>query len=72
MAVMEWVKKRLVDKRFPPSKAWLYLCIAATSDDKIGAVDLWNSYLTDGNEVVREVSEDLLSRASRLFNADPV
>ena len=55
--VITYVKNRLEDSRYPESKAWIYLLIAASSEENID--HLLNQYENSEASIVGEVVKDL-------------
>lgn len=55
--VIAYAKDRLEDKRFPESKAWIYLIIAASVEENIDS--LLNQYENSDASIVAEVVKDL-------------
>lgn len=58
--VLEGVRTRLEDRRFPLSKAWLYLCIAAAAESRDEARALWTEYSVHCMPFVAAVARDLI------------
>jgi hypothetical protein len=58
-SVLEGVRKRLEDERFPPGKAWLYLCIAAAAESREEAQALWAEYRDHPVPFIAAVARDL-------------
>jgi hypothetical protein len=59
--VLESSVERLGNADFPESKAWVYLCIAAGSDDVEGARSLINSYVDSKSSINATVAQNLLN-----------
>ena len=55
--VITYAKDRLEDKRFPESKAWIYLIIAASVEENIDS--LLSQYENSDASIVAEVVKDL-------------
>lgn len=60
--VLEFAKLRLKDSRYPPYKAWIYLCIAMGSSDKEGVRKLLKKYTTNNDDFIAKVAQELLGK----------
>lgn len=60
--VLDFCRQRLADTRFPASKNWLYLCVAAASSDRDAARALVQSYANDLDPFKRKVASEVLER----------
>jgi hypothetical protein len=63
--VLPSVETRLADRRFPPTKAWAYLCCAKASPDTDGVTRLLRSYAegASGDDMAQRVARELMSLA---------
>lgn len=59
--VLESSKERLSNPSFPESKAWVYLCIAAASDNSTDAKNLIAKYARSKSSINAVVVNDLLN-----------
>jgi hypothetical protein len=57
--VLPAVQKRLSNPAFPASKAWIYLCHLAASDDREGAKRLIAEYEISNESIVGTVAQEL-------------
>jgi hypothetical protein len=60
--VTAFCRQRLSDNKFPPSKRWLYLCVAAASSDTTAARQLIKEYENDSEPFTRKAVAQVLAR----------
>jgi hypothetical protein len=58
--VIAFCSQRLTDSKFPTSKRWLYLCVAAAASDTVAARQLVKDYENDFDPFTREVAAQVL------------
>ncbi len=60
--VLDYCRVRLQDKIFPDSKKWVYLCVAAASNDSLEAQNLIGGYADAPAPFVRKIACEVLRR----------
>ena len=60
--ILEFCRTRLLDSKFPKSKAWAYICLAFASSERDSALQLASEHASSDDVFVSKVSNDLLKR----------
>jgi hypothetical protein len=60
--VLDVCLKRLSDDKFPPTKAWAYLCASMAAPEKDQVRELMESYKDSNVSIVGSVARDMLAR----------